>query len=258
MITAGIDVGAETVKVVLWEDGDRGKMLAAHSSPSGRDKTTRAKETFTEALKEANLNQDQVKHIFATGAGGKRATFATKQITIGAASARGTTYLFPSVRTIIDVGAEEARALKCDAQGKVRDFTVNDMCAAGAGAFIKAMAIALEVTVEEMGELSRSATGEVPVVNAQCTVFAESEVVSLIQAGVSKSDIVRAVHNALANRIGSMVRVIRVEEDVALVGGLAKNKGFVDCVERSLKLKVLVPQQPEFIGALGAALAAGT
>jgi benzoyl-CoA reductase subunit D len=255
VITAGIDVGAEMVKVVLWQNGDKGKVLANHSSPSGRDKAKSSRETFAEALKIINLKQDQVKHILATGSGNKRVAFASGQITAVAAIARGVTYLFPSARTIIDVGAEEARAIKCDAQGKVLDFTVNERCAAGAGAFVKTIAVALEVPVEEMGELSRKATTEVPVVNAQCTVFAESEVVSLIQDGATKEDIASAVLNALAGRIGAMVRVMRVENDVVLIGGLARNNGFIDCLKRTLEVNLLVPQLPEFVSALGAALA---
>jgi benzoyl-CoA reductase subunit D len=180
---------------------------------------------------------------------------AHDEVTEVGADAKGATFLFPTARTVIDVGAEEGRGIRCDENGKVVDFVVNEKCAAGAGAFTEAMARALELKLEEMGALSLQATKAVPM-NAQCTVFAESEVVSLVHAKTPKTDIVRAVHDAIASRIISMVRRVGVEKEVVLIGGMARNIGFVDSLKRGLEMDLVVPDEPEFVGALGAALIA--
>ena len=134
------------------------------------------------------------------------------------------------------------------------DFVINEKCAAGAGTFVEAMARALEVKLEEMGLLSLKAERAVPM-NAQCTIFAESEVVTLIHEKTSKEDIARAIHDAIADRITSMTRRLGIQRDVVLAGGVAKNIGFVNSLEKALGVKLLIPKEPEYVGALGAALA---
>ncbi len=253
MITAGIDVGAKTVKVVLMEDG---KIRAKAMMLSGFDQVASANEALEEALKEAGLSREAIGSIITTGAGRKAIPFAKGDVTEVRAAALGTISLFPSVRTVIDVGAEEARAIKCDPNGKVLDFAVNEKCAAGSGAFTEAMARALEVKLEELGPLSLQSTQAIPM-NAQCTVFAESEVVSLIHAKTSKADIARAVHDGLSSRVVAMVRRVGVAPELALVGGVAHNPGFVDSFKRTLGVEtVCTMEEPEFVGAIGAALAA--
>jgi benzoyl-CoA reductase subunit D len=155
---------------------------------------------------------------------------------------------------VIDSGAEDSRGIKCDG-GVVKDFATNDKCAAGAGAFTESMARALEVRLEEFGEISLQSKKTVPI-NAQCAVFAESEVVSLINSKTAKEDIARAVNDALAERVVAMVKRIGVEKDVVVIGGMAKNVGYLDGLKRGFKMDVIVPEHPEFIGALGAAIAA--
>jgi benzoyl-CoA reductase subunit D len=185
----------------------------------------------------------------------KEITFANDTITEVGAAARGAKYYFPNARTVIDVGAEEGRALKCDENGKVIDFAINEKCAAGAGAFTESMARALEVKLEDIGNLSLNSDQEIEM-NAQCAVFAESEVVSLIHAKTTKENIARAVHDAISSRITAMVRKVGIEKEIALVGGVARNIGFVDSIKRDLESDVLIPEDPEYIGALGAAIAA--
>ena len=185
MITAGVDIGAKTLKIVIL-DGD--KVLARSIVQTGFEQQKAAEQTFAEALKAASIEKDDVKYIVATGVGKGQALFANEQITDISADARGTTHLFPTVKTVIDVGAEEGRAVKCNENGKVIDFVVNEKCAAGAGAFTEAMARALEVKVEEMGSLSLKSTSAIPM-NAQCAIFAESEVVGLIHAKTEIQDI---------------------------------------------------------------------
>lgn len=252
MITAGIDVGAKTVKTLILKDG---QVIGQSIGLGGFDQEEAVQKLFTEALDKAGLSRDDVQHVTATGAGRKSVPFADDEITEVGADARGVNFLFPSARTIVAVGAEEGRAVRGNEEGKVVDFAINEKCAAGAGAFTEAMARALEITIEEMGPLSLQSTKTVPM-NAQCTVFAESEVVSLVHAKTPKPDMARAVHDAIASRIISMVRRVGVEPDAVLVGGMGWNIGFVDSLKRGLEMDVLVPDEPEFVGALGAALVA--
>jgi benzoyl-CoA reductase subunit D len=157
---------------------------------------------------------------------------------------------------VADVGAEEGRAAKIDEKGNPVDFAINEKCAAGAGTFIEAMARALEVTVEEMGPLCLQSDKKIPM-NAQCVIFAESEVVGLIHAKTKKQDISKAIHDSMAGRIGSLIRRIGVNKDVAMIGGLGYNPGFMAAMVRELKVeKIYVPDEPEYGAAVGAAVVA--
>ena len=252
MAVAGIDVGAKTVKVIILNDKE---LLGKSIGITGFDQVESVNKAMNDALREANLSHDELIGAISTGVGGKVIDFASETIPEVRAAALGTIHLLPNARTVIDVGAEEGRATKNSSEGKVVDFVINEKCSAGAGVFVEAMARALEVDLEEMGPMSLRASKAVPM-NAQCSVFAESEVVSLIHSGTSKEDISRAIHDAIASRIASMVRRIGIEKDVVLIGGVAKNVGFTDSLKRTLGLSDLyIPQDPEFICALGAALA---
>jgi benzoyl-CoA reductase subunit D len=253
MVAAGIDCGAKTVKVVLMKDG---QIISKNLVMAGIDAKASVNEAFDEALRRAGLTRDHVDNIVATGAGKKEVTFAKDSITEVAAAAKGAIYLNPAVRTVVDVGAEEGRAIKVDESSKVVDFAINEKCAAGAGAFTEAMARALEVRIEDMGPLSMKSTQVVPM-NAQCAVFAESELVTLVHSKVPKPDMARAIHDAIADRIISMIRRVGIEKEILLIGGVAHNIGFVDSMRRGLGTNVVIPKDPEFVGALGAALAAG-
>lgn len=252
MITIGIDLGTQTVKAVVLKDGEvvsRGKAF------SGFDPTKSAQQAIDEALKEANLSLSAVNHVTATGSGMEMAPNANSIISMMGADAKAGVFLFPKAKTIIDVGAEEARAVKCDDNGIMIDFVVNERCAAGAGAFIEAMARALEVKLEDMGPLSLRAERASPI-NASCVIFGESDVVTLIHRQESKPEIARAIFDAMADRISSMVHRLGVNPDVVLMGGVAKDIGFVASLKRKLGIDVLIPKYPEYAGALGAALVA--
>jgi benzoyl-CoA reductase subunit D len=196
-----------------------------------------------------------VERVVATGSAAKRVAFANGFIPDAAADARGVNKVIPTARTVIDVGAEEGRVIKVSSDGRVLDFAVNDKCAAGTGTFVEAMSRALEVSVEELAKIALDATQSIPM-NAQCAVFGESEVVSLIHQKYTKPDISRAVMDAIAGRVGSVARVVGIEKDVVVVGGMAKNAGFVDSLEKTIEMPVTVPQDPDYMGALGAAEAA--
>ncbi len=253
MITAGIDMGAKTIKVLVLRDGE---VVGRAIRLAGFDTTESAREALAAALKEAGLSRQDVSAVVATGAGREDAPDRDRTMTEVGCSARGAVRLFPDARTVIDVGAEEGRAIRCDQTARVVDFAVNEKCAAGAGAFTEAMARALEVPIEELGPLSLKSTQAIPM-NAQCAVFAESEVVSMIHNNVPKTDMARAVHDAIASRIISMVRKVGYSPGVVLIGGMARNVGFVDSLKRGLEINELnIPEDPEFCTVLGAALAA--
>lgn len=252
MNIAGIDCGAKNTRVVILSDG---KILAKCSLPSGFDLNAAADAAFDSALREAGLHSEAISHITATGAGKEEAKRAQSTVSEVSADVRAVYSLFPSARTVIDVGAEEGRAIRISDAGKIVDFAINDKCAAGSGTFVETIALVLEIEVEEMGPLSLESDRVVPM-KAQCAVFAESEVVSLIHAKYTKADIARAVHDAVAERIAAMARKVGLEKDVVLVGGMTRNIGFVKSLMRILSDDILIPADPDFSCALGAAMVA--
>lgn len=258
MITVGVDVGSKYVKSLILKNGK--DVLARAISIVGFDVMESATKVFDEVLAHSKIEREQIDYAMATGMGRK---IIHKKPPINAedivpeviADAKGTYHLIPSVKTIIDVGAEEGRGVKVGENGKVIDFVINERCAAGAGTFIETMARALEVNVEDMGPLALRSTKDIPM-NAQCCVFAESEVVTLIHSKISKEDISKAIHDAMAGRIASMVLRVGVEKDVVLIGGVARNPGFLSPLGKELNAEILTPEYPEYVGALGAALLA--
>jgi benzoyl-CoA reductase subunit D len=252
MITAGIDMGSKTVKVVILRDGE---IIGKGMALAGFESRAAAESAFAAAAEQAGIEVDAVEHIVATGAGRKFAPYTERNVTDVASDVKGAMALYPGARTVIDVGAEEGRAIRCNGEGKVLDFALNEKCAAGAGAFTEAMSRALEIDIEKLGEMSLKSQNAVPM-NAQCAVFAESEVVSLLHAKTPKEDIAHAVHDAIASRIVSLARKVGFEPEVVLIGGVAHNVGFVDSLGKALQCDVAIPSDPEYIGAYGAALAA--
>lgn len=256
MITAGIDIGAKFAKVVILKDEN---VIAKDKALVGFYVLKSASDLFEKVLKSSGVSHSDVEHVAATGMGRKAVHLkppinAEKVISEVVANAAGAFHVVPTVKTVIDVGAEEGRGIKVE-KGRVRDFVINERCAAGAGTFVETMARALEVKVEEMGPLALKSTQTIPM-NAQCCVFAESEVVTLIHSRVTKEDISKAIHDAIAGRIASMVLRVGVEKDVVLIGGVALNPGFLPPLEKELRADIIVPESPDFVGALGAALIA--
>ena len=249
MIVAGIDVGGKNVHIVIKKDG---QILGKITGPTGIKKAEAVEQLYDQLLKQAGLIRKDVDWVVATGSAAKRVAFANSAIPDTTADARGVIKLIPSARTVIDVGAEEGRSIKVGPEGKVLDFAINEKCAAGTGTFVEAMSRALEVSVDEMSRIALQSTQTLSI-NAQCAVFGESEVVSLIHQKTPKPDIARAVMNAIAGRIASVARIVGLEKDIVMVGGMAKNQGFVDSLKKNIKMDVIVPEDPDYMGALGAA-----
>jgi benzoyl-CoA reductase subunit D len=253
MITAGIDCGAKNTKTIIIKDG---KIIGKGKVLTGFDQGKAVEQSLAKALDDAGISKDDIQKIYGTGSGKKAVKIANDSVNEIKAMSKGAYYFFPKARTVADVGAEEGRAAKIDEKGNPVDFVINEKCAAGAGAFIEAMARALEVAIEEMGPLCLQSDKKIPM-NAQCAIFAESEVVGLIHARTDKPDISKAIHDSMASRIVSMIRRIGVNEDVVIIGGVGYNPGFMTAMQRELKIqKIYIPDEPEYGAAVGAAVVA--
>jgi len=227
----GIDIGAENTKIAIV---DNGTVLSLVSLGTGSEQYAAAEKGIKQALEKIGKSKKDIKQIKVTGAGKKAIPDITKEeVSEFSAAAKGALFFFPLSRVVIDVGAEESRAVRMDSEGKIKDFAVNEKCAAGAGSFVGAMAKALEISVEEVAKIALQSNKKIPM-NAQCVIFAESEVVSLIHGGFTKADISRAIHDAIADRIAGMARRAGIEKDVVVIGGVANNIGFIDALKRAL------------------------
>jgi (R)-2-hydroxyacyl-CoA dehydratese activating ATPase len=205
-----------------------------------------------EALAQAHLGFDDLAYVVATGYGRINVPFADKQVTEITCHAKGLHSLLPTAKTIVDIGGQDSKGIKIH-DGKVVSFVMNDKCAAGTGRFLEVIADALGVSLGRLGELSLSASVPAAISNT-CTVFAEAEVISQLANGESVPNLIAGVHDAIATRVFAMVNKLRIEQDVAITGGGAKNIGLVRALEKRFGCVVLVPEEPLITGALGAAL----
>lgn len=253
MITAGIDCGARNTKTIVLKDG---QIIGKGMVLTGFDQDDAIFASWKAAVKDAGISEGGVERIGGTGSGNKSIKMADVEVGDPKAMAKAANFFFPKARTVTDVGAEEGRAVKIDENGNVVDFAINEKCAAGAGAFIEAMGRALETPLDEMGPLALKSDTKIPM-NAQCVIFAESEVVGLIHAKTEKSDISKAIHDAMAGRIATMIRRVGVNEDVVMIGGVGYNPGFLEAIKRELRLeRIYIPEAPEYGAAVGAAVVA--
>jgi len=248
MFCAGIDIGSTMTKAVVMGD----ELVAQVIGPTGAEHRHLANKVMEEALKRAGIPFDDVACIIATGYGRINVPFADKQITEITCHARGVAYLFPTVKTIIDIGGQDAKGIKI-AGGRVVNFVMNDKCAAGTGRFLEVIAEALGLKLNEIGELSVRAASKAKISNT-CTIFAEQEVVSRIAEGIPIEDILAGLHEAIASRVFRMAEKIKIERDMVLTGGVAKNIGMVKAFEDLLGYPPLIPEEPLLTGAIGAAL----
>lgn len=245
---AGIDIGSTMTKVVIMTEG----MLASVIGPTGPEHRKLAHRVMEEALARAKLSFDDITYIVATGYGRINVPFADKQITEISCHARGVSSLLATARAIIDIGGQDCKGIKLN-NGRVVDFVMNDKCAAGTGRFLEVVAEGLGVKLDELGELSLAAKNRVEI-GSTCTVFAEQEVVAKLSEGVPLEDLIAGLHEAIAGRIYGLVSRLKIEEDVVVTGGGAKNIGLVKALEAKLGFSVLIPPEPLLTGAIGAAL----
>ena len=239
-------------KVVLTDKSNN--LLSSIKGPTGAEHRQLANEVMRQALAQASLQIDDISCIVATGYGRLNVPFADRQITELSCHARGVSSLFPNVRTAIDIGGQDAKCMKI-ANGRLISFVMNDKCAAGTGRFLEVTAAALDVRLEDLGDISLRATKKIEI-SSLCTIFAQQEVVSLISGGERLENIVAGLHDALASRIAALARRLGIEPDLVLTGGVAKNTGMVAAMKESLGCDILVPEEPLITGALGAAILA--
>ncbi|MGD0637124.1 MAG: acyl-CoA dehydratase activase [Nitrososphaerales archaeon] len=249
MAVAGVDIGAVATKVAILAEG---KVLSFQILPSGYDGNGAARRALRLGLEESHLARGDIDFIVSTGYGRKVFSEANKSVTEITAHAEGAKAVCPSARTILDIGGQDSKAISLTDDGQVANFVMNDRCAAGTGRFIEVMARVLHVRVAKMGELSLKSTNPARI-NSMCTVFSESEVISLLTNGRSREDVAAGLCESIARRVSIMVRYVGVKESVVFSGGVAKNVGMVAALEKELKTKLLIPPEPQIIGAFGAA-----
>ncbi len=241
----GIDLGSTTVKAVVLN----GRVLASAIRPTGANPRKTGETVLEQVLEKAGGAVDK---IVATGYG--RVSFSADEIVSEiTAHAKGSYQLFPNARTVIDIGGQDSKITRIDSFGRVLDFAMNDRCAAGTGRFIENTAKALELSLEEFSKASLASISPARI-NSMCTVFAESEVISQIAQGTSIEDVSAGVHASVARRIKAMVERVGVEDQVIFTGGAAKSIAMRNALEETLRVKLAVPEEPQMVGALGAAV----
>ena len=257
MLFAGIDVGAATAKAVILKDNE----ISGYAvRPTGRDVRLATDKVFQDALEKAGLSISSANfdYIISTGYARESIEFADKTVTEIICHARGAHFMIPSTRFIIDIGGQDSKAIDLDSEGNVTNFIMNDKCAAGTGRFLEVMANVLEVnSVAEMGPLALQS--EKPsLISSTCTVFAETEVVVLRAKGIDSKDLIAGVHKSVSARVATMASSLTIRSDAVFTGGVAKNVGVKKFLEAELGIELMVPNEPQIIGALGAALLAQT
>ena len=252
MITAGIDIGSITAKAALLSDG---RILGTRVIFTGYNSQNAGRTVFEELLMETGIEETSVDRIVSTGYGRNNVDFADTAVTEITCHGVGAHYLNPAVRTIIDIGGQDSKAMSVNSDGRVTDFTMNDKCAAGTGRFLEVMARALEVDLTDFGGISLQA--EAPSkISSLCTVFAESEVISLISRGEPRENIMAGIHESVASRVSAMARRVGINEPVMMTGGVAKNIGMVKALAEKLNTGLIVSDTPQENGAIGAAVIA--
>ena len=246
-----MDVGSSTSKAVILKEN---RILSHSIVSTGAESAGSAERAMAQALKSADcLSLKDIGWVIATGYGRIIVPFANETVTEISCHARGANWLFPSVRTVLDMGGQDCKAIRCDAQGKLLNFVMNDKCAAGTGRFLEVMSQVMEIPLEDIGPLSLQAKEEIRI-NSTCTVFGKSEVASLIRQGKDKRDILAGLHTVIVNRVYTLLRKVGIQPDLAITGGIAKNIGVVRRLEERVGLNALLPEEPQIVGALGAAL----
>ncbi len=253
MITAGCDIGSLTAKAVILADN---KVLAARIARVKSRPEASARDIMESALGEAGLKLEQIECCIGTGYGKEHIPFIAGTMSEVACHARGAKWMLPSVRTVIDIGGQDCKAMRVDDRGKIVKFATNDKCAAGTGRFLDVMARLLSIEVSELGELSLKSAKPLNL-SSTCTVWAQAEVIKKVNEGEALEDIARAVNYAMANRVLILVNSVGIENDICITGGVSKNAGVVGILEKLMGVRVKrLRMDPQAIGALGAAVCA--
>lgn len=252
MIYAGIDIGSITAKAALIKNN---RLLGTHVIMTGYDPINAGIKVFDALLKQSRISKTQISAIISTGYGRASVSFADKALTEIICHGTGAHFMNPEIRGIIDVGGQDSKAIFLDQNGQVENFAMNDKCAAGTGRFLEVMAKALEVDLELLGDFSLAAD-KPSKISSICTVFAESEVISMIAKQERRENIIAGIHESAAARVAILANKIKIKKPVMMTGGVAKNKGMVNAIEKRLDFKLIVGNLAQENGAIGAAVMA--
>lgn len=248
--TMGIDVGSTASKCVIFKDGSE---IVAKSLVAVGTGTSGPSRAIAQVLENAGMTREQMDFVLATGYGRNSLDgLADMQMSELSCHAKGAAFLFPNVRTVVDIGGQDVKVIEIE-NGMMKNFVMNDKCAAGTGRFLDVMARVLEVKVEELGDLGDKSTKEVGI-SSTCTVFAESEVISQLAMGTNKCDIIHGIHKSVAGRVSGLCHRIGVRDDVVMTGGVAQNHGIVKALQEQLGHEIHTTPLTQYNGALGAAL----
>lgn len=254
MIVGGCDVGSTTGKAVVMNDGE---IISHYIIPSTTKPENTARIAMEETLKGAGLSSiGDLEYIVGTGYGRLKVPFANENTSEITCHGRGAQWLSPRIRTVVDIGGQDCKVISLNGKGKVVEFVMNDRCAAGTGRFFEAMARVLDCGLEGISALANQGENAASI-TSQCSVFAESEVVTLINEGLDLPDIIAGINDSVAGRLSGMVRRVGLVEELAITGGCSKNDGLVLSLEKKLGVKVTrLPMDPQIAGAVGAAVIA--
>ena len=250
MIFAGIDIGSRAAKAIIIDDD---AIIGSTIGDTGPESVKTAHMTIEAAMKGPGISLDDISYIVATGYGRVLVPFAGENISEISCHARGINWYYPSVRTILDMGGQDCKAIRSDAEGHVTNFVMNDKCAGGTGRFLEMIADVLETPLSEIGELALQTANEIPF-NTICAVFAKSEALAHLRHGIARSDILAGLNDAIAVRCLTLLKKVSIEKDFTITGGIAKNKGMVAKISEKVGLEPVLAEDPQLIGALGAAI----
>lgn len=248
---AGVDVGSTQTKAVIIDE-DR-EIIGRSLVDTGANVMKAAETAFHEALRSAYIHEEEVEYVIGTGYGRYRVTFGNTQVTEISCHGRGAVHMFPSTRTVVDMGGQDTKAIRVRETGEIIDFCMNDKCAAGTGRFLGAASAALDIPLEKLGPTALRSERPVKI-STTCTVFAESEVLSWLGKGKKIEDILLGVHQSIAKRSIGLMRRVGIESEVTFTGGVAKNTGMIHTMREGLGLDLNVSAESHYMGALGAAL----
>jgi predicted CoA-substrate-specific enzyme activase len=248
---AGVDVGSTQTKAVVIDEARQ--IVGRALIETGANVVQAAERAYLVALEDANIQEDEVLHVVGTGYGRYRVTFGNEQVTEISCHGRGAVHMFPNTRSVVDMGGQDTKAIRVSPTGEIVEFCMNDKCAAGTGRFLGAASAALEIPLDDLGEMALRSDKPVKI-STTCTVFAESEILSWLGRGKKIEDILLGVHQSIASRSLGLMRRVGIEEEVTFTGGVARNIGMVSVLSRELGLHLNVSPDSHYMGALGAAL----
>jgi len=249
MYVLGVDIGSTTAKAIILNEDS--KICGRVVQRTGVRVDQAIEAVRKECCKQAGISEEQIDYCISTGYGRNRVPYRDEQITEITCHAKGLHAVIPQAKTVIDIGGQDSKVITLDEDGSILNFIMNDQCAAGTGRFIEVMSRIMDVPIEEVGPFSLKAT-EAAQISSVCTVFAESEVISKASNGVPPENLMAGIHESIARRLKGLVGQHKVPP-LAMTGGLAQDIGLVKALEKILEVEILVPEDPQVIGALGAA-----